>query len=145
MIWLVLNFILGIILSVFVFLDAKTRRMNASFWLILTLCFGILGAVLYLLLRGSAVVKSPSQLRDERRKVDETAYNEGVNYVLNTAKYKDMSLEEIEYFLINIEDDKSIFDDYVERGLRNKENYQKGFIRGLKLLLTTKKHGKGTI
>jgi len=142
--WLAFNFILGLILCIFVYLDAKTRRMNARSWFILTFCFGLFGAVIYLLLRGD-VVKSRSQLRDEKRKVNENAYNEGVNYVLNTAKYKDMSLEEIEYFLINIEDDESIIDDYVESRQKNEENYKKGFIRGLKMLLVTKKHGKSTI
>lgn len=142
--WLVLNFILGVILCIFVFLDAKRRRMNAGFWFGLTFCFGIFGALLFILSRGD-VAKSSGQLRNERRKIDETEYTEGVNSVLDTAKFKNMSLEEIDYLLLNIEEDESIIDNYVGRSLKLEKNYKKGFIRGLKMLLATKKHGKKTL
>jgi len=119
--WLVLNFILGIILCIFVFLDAKIRRMNATFWLMLTLCSGILGAVFYILLRGDEVEpyydhrdsrlmtlserreQYNSKLKDNKRIIDETSYYGGINYVLKTPRYRDMPLDEIEYYLINIE------------------------------------------
>ena len=137
--------------------------MNATFWLILTFCFGLFSAVLYLLVRGDVVtpyvahrgsrlmppseriIQYNSKLKVNKRIIDETIYYAGINFVLNTSRYRDMSLDEVEYFLINIEEDESIIDDYVEGNLKDNEDYKKGVIQGLKRLLDIKKYGRSTI
>ena len=156
-----LNGILGLMVSIFVYSDAKTRRMNAGFWLLIVLLLGMVGVVLYLLLRYEGVTykkrdsklvslsnrynRYDGKLIDNKRIYDEMTYNEGIKFVLKTARYRDMSLEEIEYFLINLEDDESIIDDYVKSNLKDNESYKKGVIQGLKRLLDIKKYGKSTI
>ena len=47
----VVMFIVWIILAIWVYRDAKERGMSAALWLIIVLLFGILGLIIYLVVR----------------------------------------------------------------------------------------------
>ena len=44
-------FIIGILLAIWVYKDAKKREMNAVLWLIIVLIFGCCGCIVYLIVR----------------------------------------------------------------------------------------------
>lgn len=136
--------------------------MDATFWLILTFCLGIVGAVFYLILRRDKVVKFKRRERGlvslsdryqhyeetligNKRKNIERIYNDGINYVIKTDKFREKPLEEIVIILQKIKDDESIIYEYIEGAMKNNENYKRGVIQGFKILLDRKKFGKSTI
>ncbi len=43
--------IIGILLAIWVYKDAKKREMNAVLWLIIVLIFGCCGCIVYLIVR----------------------------------------------------------------------------------------------
>ncbi len=47
----VIQCIIGIILSIWVYKDAQSRDMDAKMWCILVILFGCVGCLIYLLLR----------------------------------------------------------------------------------------------
>ena len=49
-IWVVF-LIIGILLAIWVYKDAKKRNMNAVLWLIIVLIFGCCGCIVYLIVR----------------------------------------------------------------------------------------------
>lgn len=50
-IFVVVFFILGIALAVWVYKDAKKRDMNAAVWLLIVLITGCIGCIIYLIVR----------------------------------------------------------------------------------------------
>ena len=44
-------FIIAILICIWVYKDAKSRGMNAVVWLIITILFGIIGLIIYLVVR----------------------------------------------------------------------------------------------
>jgi TctA family transporter len=53
-------FIIGILLCIWVYKDAERRGMNAVLWLIVVLISGIIGFIIYLVVRKEGVAPPPS-------------------------------------------------------------------------------------
>jgi hypothetical protein len=47
----VISFVIGIILAVWVYKDAKKRDMDAAVWLLIVLITGCIGCIIYLIVR----------------------------------------------------------------------------------------------
>ncbi len=43
--------VIGIILAIWVYRDAESRGMNGALWLIITILLGIIGLIIYLVVR----------------------------------------------------------------------------------------------
>jgi hypothetical protein len=55
----VVFFIVAILLCVWVYRDAESRGMNAALWLIIVLITGIIGLIIYLIVRKDKTTTSP--------------------------------------------------------------------------------------
>jgi len=53
-------FVIGILLCIWVYKDAERRGMNAVLWLIVVLIAGIVGFIIYLVVRKEGVTPPPS-------------------------------------------------------------------------------------
>ncbi len=51
MVVVILFFVIGIVLAVWVYKDAKKRDMNAAVWLLIVLVTGCIGCIIYLVVR----------------------------------------------------------------------------------------------
>jgi hypothetical protein len=51
LVFAIIGFMVGIFLCVWVYDDAQNRRMNSVFWALVVLVFGLIGLVIYLLIR----------------------------------------------------------------------------------------------
>jgi len=76
---IILNFIVGCILCLWVYSDAKDRGMSAGGWAFIVFLFGILGAIFYLLARPNQY-KSRAKPKDTDEQID---WYTDKGYILN--------------------------------------------------------------
>ena len=53
--------VIGILLAIWVYKDAESRGMNGVLWLIVVLIAGIIGLIIYLVVRGDHPKRPPTQ------------------------------------------------------------------------------------
>ncbi|TFG07003.1 MAG: zinc-ribbon domain-containing protein [Promethearchaeota archaeon] len=55
--------VIQILLTVWTHKDAKARNMSADLWAVVVLIFGLLGLIIYLIVRSPKAIKGPEQAR----------------------------------------------------------------------------------
>lgn len=65
--FLIFWFVIGILLCVWVYNDAESRRMNGGLWLIIVLISGPVGLIVYLIVRGEKRVGLVPPMRGRTR------------------------------------------------------------------------------